>query len=32
MSRADIRRAMRMVTEQHTLLLAKWEEIHGRTD
>jgi hypothetical protein len=29
MSRGKIRRAMRIVTEQHTALLARWEDIHG---
>ncbi len=29
MSRSEIRRAMRIVTEQHTALLARWEDIHG---
>ncbi len=32
MSRADIRRAMRIVTDHQAVLLARWEEIHGRTD
>ena len=32
MSRGDIRRAMRLVVEQRTFLLARWEEIHGRVD
>ena len=32
MSRGDIRRAMRLVVEQQTFLLARWEEIHGRVD
>jgi hypothetical protein len=29
MTRAEVRRAMRIVLEQQTLLLARWEEIHG---
>ena len=29
MSRAEIRRTMRIVVEQQSLLLAKWVEIHG---
>ena len=29
MSRAEIRRAMRIVVEQQSLLLARWVEIHG---
>ena len=29
MTRAETRRAMRVVVEQQTLLLAKWGEIHG---
>ena len=29
MSRGEIRRAMRIVTEQRTALLARWEDIHG---
>ena len=29
MSRGKIRRAMRIVPEQHTALLARWEDIHG---
>ena len=32
MSRGDIRRAMRLVVELQTFLLARWEEIHGRVD
>jgi hypothetical protein len=32
MSRGEVRRAMRMVTEPQALLLARWEDIHGRTD
>ena len=32
MTRGEVRRAMRVVTEQQALLLAKWEEIHGRSD
>jgi hypothetical protein len=29
MKRNDVRRAMRMVTEQGEYLLARWREIHG---
>ena len=29
MSRGEIRRATRIVTEQQTALLARWEDIHG---
>jgi Domain of unknown function (DUF4160) len=32
MSRGEIRRAMRIVSEQQAVLLARWEEIHGRAD
>ena len=32
MSRGEIRRALRIVTDEQTALLARWEEIHGRTD
>ena len=32
MSRGEVRRAMRTVTEQQAYLLARWEEIHGRAD
>lgn len=32
MSRAEVRRAMRLVVEQQAPLLARWESIHGRTD
>lgn len=32
MSRGDIRRALRLVTEELTTLLARWEEIHGRAE
>jgi hypothetical protein len=32
MSRAEVRRAMRIVTEQRAFLLQRWEEIHGRDD
>jgi hypothetical protein len=32
MSRSEIRRALRIVTEQQAFLLARWEEIHGRSD
>jgi hypothetical protein len=29
MRSGEIRRAMRIVTEHQTVLLARWEEIHG---
>jgi len=29
MTRADLRRAMQMVTEQQAMLLERWSEIHG---
>ena len=29
MTRAEVRRAMRIVLEQRILLLARWEDIHG---
>ncbi|GBR76770.1 DUF4160 domain-containing protein [Acidiphilium acidophilum] len=29
MTRAEVRRAMRIVLEQQALLLARWEDIHG---
>ena len=29
MPRADVRRAMRIVTEQKDLLVKRWREIHG---
>ena len=32
MTGGETRRAMRIVTEQQSLLLARWEDIHGRTD
>ena len=32
MSRVEVRRALRIVTEQKTFLLARWEDIHGRSD
>lgn len=32
MSRGEVRRAMRIVSEQQAFLLARWEEIHGRAD
>jgi len=32
MNRGEIRRALRIVTEQQTLLLARWEDIHGQPD
>lgn len=30
MSRGEVRRALRIVTEQQALLLARWREIHER--
>ena len=32
MTRGEVRRAMRLVAEQRTFLLARWEDIHGRVD
>jgi len=32
MSRAELRRAMRIVMEQQAFLHRRWEDIHGRTD
>ena len=32
MNSSEVRRAMRIVIEQQGLLLARWEDIHGRTD
>jgi uncharacterized protein DUF4160 len=32
MSRGEVRRAMRIVTEQQAFLLARWEEIHDQAD
>lgn len=32
MSRGEVRRAVRLVVEQQSFLLARWEDIHGRTD
>ena len=32
MTRGEVRRAMRVVAEQRTFLLARWEDIHGRTE
>lgn len=32
MTKAEMRRAMRMVIEQRDMLLAHWESIHGRLD
>jgi hypothetical protein len=32
MSRGEVRRALRIVTEQQALLLARWEDIHDRPD
>ena len=32
MSRGEVRRAMRIVTEQQAVLLARWEDIYGRAN
>lgn len=32
MSRAEVRRAVRIMAEWQAFLLARWEEIHGGTD
>jgi hypothetical protein len=32
MTRAEVRRAMRLVAGRQTLLLQQWEDMHGRTD
>ncbi len=32
MTRGEVHRAMRVVVEQRTLLLARWETLHGRID
>ena len=32
MSRGEVRRAVRLVADERTTLLARWEEIHGRAD
>ncbi len=32
MTRAEIRRALRVVQEKQALLLARWEDLHGRTE
>jgi hypothetical protein len=32
MTRAELRRAMRVVTSQQAALLQRWEDIHGRVD
>ena len=32
MSRGEVRRTMRIVTEQQAFLLARWKEIHERAD
>ena len=32
MSRSAIRQAVRLITEERARLLARWEDIHGRTD
>jgi hypothetical protein len=31
-TRAEVRKAMRIVAEQQPVLLARWEDIHGRID
>jgi hypothetical protein len=32
MTRGEVRQAMRIVIDQQALLLARWEDIHGRVD
>jgi len=32
MTRGEVRRALRIVVEQHAMLLTRWEDIHGGTD
>jgi hypothetical protein len=32
MTRSEVRRSMRIVTEQLAFLLHRWEDIHGRVD
>ena len=32
MNRGEVRRAVRIVTEQRALLVARWEAIHGPVD
>jgi hypothetical protein len=32
MTRAEVRRALRLVTSQQALLLTRWEDIHGRIE
>ena len=32
MTRSEVRRAVRLVIEQQTHLLTRWEEIHGQPD
>ena len=32
MTRGEVRRAVKIVVEQQALLLARWEDIHGRLD
>ncbi|WP_256367303.1 DUF4160 domain-containing protein [Acidisphaera sp. S103] len=32
MTRVEVRKAMRIVVEQQAMLLARWEDIHGRID
>lgn len=32
MTRGEVRRAVRLVTEQRAFLLSRWEDIHGRVD
>ena len=31
-TKADVRRTMRIVTERQSMLLERWEDIHGRLD
>ena len=32
MTKTDVRRAIRAVEDRRSMLLAKWDSIHGRTD
>lgn len=32
MTRSEVRRLMRVITEQQAFLLQRWEDIHGRAD
>ena len=32
MTRAEVRRPLRLVAENRAVLLSRWEEIHGRPD